>query len=318
MRTSQQLKMKKTGEPGNLGRSNSVRQQCFPPPSKGKQLKSRYREIVSSSDDDSCPIPPVPPCKILLNKLSVAGIPTKKSGNGGNALPSCSVLKLPDSNSDAQSDDSIDHYSPASTSKSITFTAPPVSVNPKSSSTLTKRSSFVEIRNGESRDEFLQRGLVTIGHDTRDNNVIGAALLDRLDRMETAFVAMKKLHGDADEDFMQMLPLNSIHDFDSFNDDLKSKSMSQRLKTHLIKIGGNSPRTIVRSIARRLITNELGKSFSWFGHRNNKKLSDTNIGKAIIAASVRNTPLITEADVKSTMIDMLRHCKDKPRTVPVL
>lgn len=69
MRTSQQLKMKKTGEPGNLGRSNSRSTTVFPPPSKGKQLKSRYREIVSSSDDDSCPIPPVPPCKILLSRL---------------------------------------------------------------------------------------------------------------------------------------------------------------------------------------------------------------------------------------------------------
>ncbi|XP_045035873.1 uncharacterized protein LOC116934579 [Daphnia magna] len=218
---------------------------------------------------------------IMQDKSSVAGIPAKKSGNGGNALPPCSLLKLPDSNSDAQSDDSIDHYSPASTSKSVTFTATPVSVVPKNSSTTTKRSSFVEIRNGESRDELLQRGIVTIGHDTRDNNVIGAALLDRLGRSETAFLRHEK-------------------------------------KTHLIGIGGNSPRTIVRSIAQRLITNELGKSFSWFGHRNNKKLSDTNIGKAIMAASVRNTPLITEADVQSTMIDMLRHCKDKPRTVPVL
>ncbi|KAK4013201.1 hypothetical protein OUZ56_025435 [Daphnia magna] len=242
MRISQQQKMKKTGEPRDLGRSKPFDK----------------------------------------NKSSVAGIPAKKSGNGGNALPPCSLLKLPDSNSDAQSDDSIDHYSPASTSKSVTFTATPVSVVPKNSSTTTKRSSFVEIRNGESRDEFLQRGIVTIGHDTRDNNVIGAALLDRLGRSETAFLAMKKSHGDADEDFMQMLPLDSIHDFDIFNDDFKSKSMSQRLKTHLIGIGGNSPRTIVRSIAQRLITNELGKSFSWFGHRNNKKLSDTNIGKAIM------------------------------------
>ncbi|KAI9558370.1 hypothetical protein GHT06_015138 [Daphnia sinensis] len=297
MRISQQQKMKRTGKPGELGRSNS---------------RSTTVEIVSSSDDDSCPIPPVPPYK-----LSVAGRLANKSGNGGNALPTCSELMLPHSNSDAQSDDSMDHYSSASTSKSITFTAPPVSVVPKSSSTTTKRSSFVEIRNGESRDEFLQRGIITIGHDTRDNNVIGAALLERLDRIETAFVAMKKSDGDADEDFMQMLPLNSMYDFDIFND-LKSKSMSQRLKTHLIGIGGNSPRTIVRSIARRLMTNELGKSFSWFGHRNNKKLADTNIGKVIIAASVRNTPLITEADVKSTMIDMLRHCKDKRRTVPVL
>ncbi|KAI9550575.1 hypothetical protein GHT06_006296 [Daphnia sinensis] len=265
MRISQQQKMKRTGKPGELGRSNS-------------------------------------------HKLSVAGRLANKSGNGGNALPTCSELMLPHSNSDAQSDDSMDHYSSAT---------PPVSVVPKSSSTTTKRSSFVEIRNGESRDEFLQRGIITIGHDTRDNNVIGAALLERLDRIETAFVAMKKSDGDADEDFMQMLPLNSMYDFDIFND-LKSKSMSQRLKTHLIGIGGNSPRTIVRSIARRLMTNELGKSFSWFGHRNNKKLADTNIGKVIIAASVRNTPLITEADVKSTMIDMLRHCKDKRRTVPVL
>ncbi|KAI9560515.1 hypothetical protein GHT06_011450 [Daphnia sinensis] len=169
----------------------------------------------------------------------------------------------------------------------------------------------------ESRDECLQRGVITIGHDTRDNNVMGAALLERLDRI-TAFVAMKKPYRDADEDFMQMLPLNSMYDFDIFNDDLNSKCMSQRLKTHLIGIGGNSPTTIVRSIVLRLMTNELGKSFSWFGHRNNKKPADTNIGKKIIAASVRNTPLITEADVKSAMIDMLRHCKDKPRTVPVL
>ena len=34
-----------------------------------------------------------------------------------------------------------------------------------------------------------------------------------------------------------------------------------------------------------------------------------------LAAGKRQTPLITECDVKGIMIDMLRHCKDKPRVI---
>jgi len=92
----------------------------------------------------------------------------------------------------------------------------------------------------------------------------------------------------------------------------------------------------VRSIAKRLISKELGKHFSWFGQKGNRNLSVTNVGKAIMSkfsfttilkvvtqfeyslllgAGKCENPAISERDVIDVMIDFLRHCKDKPRSV---
>nr|CAH0109681.1 unnamed protein product [Daphnia galeata] len=178
-----------------------------------------------------------------------------------------------------------------------------------------KRSVVSNIRNGESNEEFIQRGIVTIGHGMRDSNEISVNLLDHLRRIETKFDSISKVMEEEDDDFMDHLPLNSIEDFDRFDANLASKSLSRRLVEHLTAIGGSNPGVIVRSIARRLLTKELGKSFSWCGLKGNRELKITNIGKLIIAAGKRQTPRITESDVKLIMIDMLRHCKDKPRVI---
>jgi hypothetical protein len=110
-----------------------------------------------------------------------------------------------------------------------------------------KRSVVSNIRNGgslilsevifssinyfplESNEQFIQRGIVTIGHDMRDNNQISVNLLDHLRRIETKFDAFSKVREEAEDDFMDQLPLNSLEDFDRFNEDLSSKSLSRRL-----------------------------------------------------------------------------------------
>lgn len=82
----------------------------------------------------------------------------------------------------------------------------------------------------ESNEQFIQRGIVTIGHDMRDNNQISVNLLDHLRRIETKFDAFSKVREEAEaDDFMDQLPLNSLEDFDRFNEDLSSKSLSRRL-----------------------------------------------------------------------------------------
>jgi hypothetical protein len=54
----------------------------------------------------------------------------------------------------------------------------------------------------ESNEQFIQRGIVTIGHDKRDNNQISVNLLDHLRRIETKFDAFSKVREEADDDFM--------------------------------------------------------------------------------------------------------------------
>ena len=81
----------------------------------------------------------------------------------------------------------------------------------------------------ESNEEFIQRGIVTIGHGMRDNNEISVNLLDHLRRIETKFDSISKVMEEADDDFMDHLPLNSIEDFDRFDANLASKSLSRRL-----------------------------------------------------------------------------------------
>jgi hypothetical protein len=50
----------------------------------------------------------------------------------------------------------------------------------------------------------------------RDNNEISVNLLDHLQRIETKFDYISKVMEEADDDFMDQLPLNSIEDFDRF------------------------------------------------------------------------------------------------------
>ena len=63
----------------------------------------------------------------------------------------------------------------------------------------------------------------------RDNNEISVNLLDHLRRIETKFDSISKVMEEADDDFMDHLPLNSIEDFDRFDANLASKSLSRRL-----------------------------------------------------------------------------------------
>ena len=85
----------------------------------------------------------------------------------------------------------------------------------------------------ESNEEFIQRGIVTIGHGMRDNNEISVNLLDHLRRIETKFDSISKVIEEADDDFMDHLPLNSIEDFDRFDANLASKSLSRRLVSQI-------------------------------------------------------------------------------------
>ncbi|EFX78629.1 hypothetical protein DAPPUDRAFT_245983 [Daphnia pulex] len=78
---------------------------------------------------------------------------------------------------------------------------------------------------------------------------------------------------------------------------LKNNSIRKKLHTHLTGIGGKDGRNIVRFIAKRLISKELGKHFSWFGQKSNRNLSVTNIEKAIMRAAKREKPAISERDV---------------------
>ncbi|EFX77988.1 hypothetical protein DAPPUDRAFT_246866 [Daphnia pulex] len=130
--------------------------------------------------------------------------------------------------------------------------------------TLKLKLKLTEFRQLKSSDQFVQRGIVSISHDMRDNRFLGSAVLEQLKKIETRLMMEQDLE----------------------QDDIL-----------ITGIGGKDGRKIVRSIAKRLISKELGKRFSWFAQKGNRNLSVTNIGKAIMRAAKREKPAISERDV---------------------
>ncbi|KAK4003556.1 hypothetical protein OUZ56_005313 [Daphnia magna] len=156
------------------------------------------------------------------------------------------------------------------------------------------------------------RGMISLSHDMRDQGYLSTADLDRLTRIETA-LKQKDLEDDESELFAEMLPLTTMENFKKFDDELKKPWIKKCLNNHLIGIGGNEPKTIVRLITRRLRTKDVGKLFSWYGQRGNVCLSNTNVGKSIITAAKRTQPMVTEQDAIKMIQALLRHCKDKEK-----
>ncbi|EFX63232.1 hypothetical protein DAPPUDRAFT_119396 [Daphnia pulex] len=111
----------------------------------------------------------------------------------------------------------------------------------------------------ESSDQFVQRGIVSISHDMRDNRSLGSAVLEQLKKIETRLMMEQDLEQDLEQDeFLLDFPLKSIDDFHSFDEEmLKNNCFRKKLHTHLTGIGGNDGRNIVRSIAKRLISKDL-------------------------------------------------------------
>ncbi len=79
----------------------------------------------------------------------------------------------------------------------------------------------------ESPDEFVQRGIVSITHDMRDQRFLGSAVLDQLKKMEMKF--MRHQDHDDDEEFLQNLPLKTMDEFNFFDEEINNKSIRKML-----------------------------------------------------------------------------------------
>lgn len=66
----------------------------------------------------------------------------------------------------------------------------------------------------------MQRGMISLSHDMRDQGYLSTADLDRLTRIETA-LKQKDLEDDESELFAEMLPLTTMENFKKFDDELK-------------------------------------------------------------------------------------------------
>ena len=79
----------------------------------------------------------------------------------------------------------------------------------------------------ESPDEFVQRGIVSITHDMRDQRFLGSAVLDQLKNMEMKL--MRHQDHDDDDEFLQNLPLKTMDEFNFFDEEINNKSIRKML-----------------------------------------------------------------------------------------
>jgi uncharacterized membrane protein len=79
----------------------------------------------------------------------------------------------------------------------------------------------------ESPDEFVQRGIVSITHDMRDQRFLGSAVLDQLKKMEMKL--MRHQDHDDDDEFFQNLPLKTMDEFNFFDEEINNKSIRKIL-----------------------------------------------------------------------------------------
>lgn len=79
----------------------------------------------------------------------------------------------------------------------------------------------------ESSDQFVQRGIVSISLDTKDNRFLRSSVLEQLKKIETRLMMEQDLE---QGEFLLDFPLKSLDDFHSFDEEmLKINSVRKKL-----------------------------------------------------------------------------------------
>ncbi|CAG9817678.1 unnamed protein product [Phaedon cochleariae] len=107
-------------------------------------------------------------------------------------------------------------------------------------------------------------------------------------------------------------PISTLEDLNDFEAYLKNDENKIKVTKELSSIGGSSHKIMVKRIMDKVLSNEVGQSFSWLGFKMKKNFSVLLISQVIIDAVISlKTMKVTRADVEASIKFWLLKSKER-------
>ncbi|XP_067206624.1 uncharacterized protein [Linepithema humile] len=95
---------------------------------------------------------------------------------------------------------------------------------------------------------------------------------------------------------IESLPVKSNIEFQEIERTLQDKQIFHDVATELSKMGGSNLRIIVKKVMCRILTPEIGREYSWEGHKENLIFKDLILAKLVLK-SVRLTTMKSHVNI---------------------
>ncbi|XP_064460624.1 uncharacterized protein LOC135370734 [Ornithodoros turicata] len=113
-------------------------------------------------------------------------------------------------------------------------------------------------------------------------------------------------------------PLSSVEELETFEGQL-TPDREKQLILELPLLGGNSTKVAVRRIMSYVLSNELGRQYSWEGRKGKLPLRDLNLPKLILRTIHSHKKFVktTRYEVEHQIKEWLRHARDRAERASV-